>query len=472
MSGAAREAVVQSARERRSLFAILRGMPSPAKRPPGPKRRPFIGSLPELSRDPLRFLHDLAQHGPVAYTTIGSLHFNLLSDPELIDDALIGRYRECVKDAGTQELVPLVGQGLLTSEGELWKRQRKLASPPLSPKRIAGYADVMVECAERMFAGFRSDETRDVHIDMMALTLEIVGKTLLGFDARGDAERVARVIDVSMAYFDLQLRTWRGILPKWILTPDRIAFRRVLKDLDSIVYGVIDRCRKSSEEADHLLGRLVNARDENGEAMSDKQLRDEAVTMLLAGHETTAIALSFAIYLLSENPAAAACLRQELAANVGDRPLKLSDLFALPYLEGVVRETMRLYPPAWVIGRSVVSPFDIGGYTMERGDQLLMSPYIMHRDPRFFVEPERFMPERWLGGNADELPRFAYFPFGGGPRVCIGNHFANMEVQLVLATLMQRLELTVVPGFQLELAPIVTLRPKSGVHVRVRRLST
>jgi len=445
-------------------------MPSPVKRPPGPKRLPLIGSLPAMSRDPLGFLKEMASHGPVSYTTIGTLHFNLLSDPALIDEVLIGHHRDCTKDAALRELRALLGDGLITSEGELWKRQRKLASPTLSPKRIAGYADVMVDCASRMFAGFRNGEARDVHVDMMALTLEIVGKTLLGFDVRGDLQRVARVVDVSLLYFDQQLRTWRGILPKWVLTPDRIAFRRARKDLDAIIYRVIERCRRNGEEADHLLGRLVATRDENGEAMSDTQLRDEAVTMLLAGHETTAIALSFAIYMLSEHPAAAARVREELAAKVGDRPVKLSDLAALPLLDAVVRETMRLYPPAWIIGRSVVQPFDLGGYTMARGDQLVMSPYLSQRDPRFFADPERFMPERWLDGKADDLPRFAYFPFGGGPRVCIGNHFATMEVQLVLATLMQRLELTVVPGFQLELEPNVTLRPKSGVHVRVRRL--
>lgn len=444
-------------------------MPTAAKLPPGPKRLPIVGSLPEFSRDPLKFLRDFAAHGPVAYTTIGPLRFYLLSAPELIEDLLIGRYRESTKDAGTDELMPLVGQGLLTSEGELWKRQRKLASPTLSPKRIAGYAEAMVDCSERMFASFRAGETRDIHVDMMALTLEIVGKTLLGFDARGDADRIANVLDVSMHYFDLQLRTWRGIVPKWIPTPDRIAFRRVLKELDEIVYGVIERCRRSGQDADHLLARLMSARDENGEAMSDRQLRDEAVTMLLAGHETTAITLSYAIYLLSQNPDAAERLREELATQVGSRSLKLSDLSGLRYLDGVVRESLRLYPPAWVIGREVVQPFELGGYALRPRDQVLTSPYLMHRDARSFAEPERFMPERWLDGLADRLPRFAYFPFGGGNRVCIGNHFATMEAQLILGTLVQQLELTVVPGFKLELAPIVTLRPKSGVHVRVSR---
>jgi cytochrome P450 len=408
-------------------------------------------------------------YGPIAYTRIGGTRMYMLGDPALIEETLLGRYRECVKDAGTREVIPLVGLGLLTSEGELWKRNRKLASPPLSPKRIANYADTMVECTERMCESFRDGEVRDIHVDMMALTLEVVGKTLLGFDARGEAERIARILDVSMIYFDKQLRTWQGLLPKWVLTRDRIAFRKVLVELDQIVYGIIDRCRKSDHEAEHLLARLINARDEDGQAMSDTQLRDEAVTMLLAGHETTAIALSFAIYALSENPEIAQRLRDELDTKVSSRRLTLADLNALPYLDAVSKETLRLYPPAWAIGREVVTPFELGGYTLNPGAQIIMSPYTTQRDGRIFPEPERFKPERWLDGSTDDLPKFAYFPFGGGARVCIGNHFATMELKLLLGTLMQHVELKVLPGFKLKLEPIVTLRPKTGVKVRVHR---
>lgn len=447
-------------------------MRSTRRRPPGPRRLPFIGSLPELGRDPLAFVMDLGRrYGPVSYTSIAAEKLYSLNDPELVEEALVGRYRDCIKDTGTQELIPLVGRGLLTSEGELWKRQRKLASPPLSPKRIASYADTMVDCTERVCAGLRDGEERDVNVDMMALTLEIVGKTLLGFDARGEAARVARVLDVSMAYFDKQLRTWHGILPQWVRTPERVAFRKVLRELDAIVYGIIERCRRSDREADHLLARLVSARDEDGAAMSDVQLRDEAVTMLLAGHETTALTLSFAVYLLSKHPEAGARLREELDAKIGARPLTLADLPSLPFLDAVVKEALRLYPPAWIIGRKLIQPFSIGGYDIEAGEQILMSPYVLHRDPRFFGEPERFEPQRWLEGALEGLPRFAYFPFGGGARVCIGNHFATMEAQLVLGTLLQHVELHVRPGFEVELEPIVTLRPKRNIPVRVRRRS-
>ncbi len=425
--------------------------------------------MPELSRDPLGLVRELAfNYGPIAYTTVGLAKLYLINDPLLIEEALIGRARDCIKDAGTRELIPLVGRGLLTSEGELWKRQRKLASPALSPRRIAGYADTMVACAQRAFAEL-SDGEREISDDMLAVTLEIVGKTLLGVDARGEAERISHIVDVAMVYFDKQLRTWQGILPKWIPTPDRLAFRKVLPELDAIIHAMIARCRSGDADADHLLARLVQARDEQGAAMSDAQVRDEAVTMLLAGHETTALALSFAIHLLCTHPQAALRARSEVDTALGKRPATIGDLIQLPFLESVVKETLRLYPPAWIIGREVVQPFELGGYTLPAGVEIVMSPYAMHRDPRFFADPETFLPERWLESATAALPRFAYFPFGGGPRVCIGNHFAMMEAVLVLATLLQKVELSAVPGFQVELAPVVTLRPRDGIRAHVRQ---
>jgi cytochrome P450 len=426
--------------------------------------------LPALSRDPLAFLRQLAAHGDVVFTRIGTGPVYMINDPLLIEETLVGKHRECIKDFGTRELIPLVGHGLLTSEGEVWKKQRRLASPPLSPKRIASYADTMVACAERTIAAFRDEQVRDVHADMMTLTLEIVGKTLLGVDTRGDSERIAHIVEVAMAYFDRQLFSWHGMLPKWLITRERVAFRKAVVELDRIIYRIIERCRTSDPDADHLLARLMHARDEHGEAMSDQQLRDEAVTMLLAGHETTAIALSYAVFALSEHPAACARLREEVDQQLASRPATLADLPRMPYLDAVMRETLRLYPPAWLIGREIVEPFELGGYALAAGEQIMLSPYVVQRDARLFREPERFLPERWLSPpKSPPLPRFAYFPFGGGPRVCIGNHFAMMEIALVLATLVQQVELTVVPGFQLQFSPVVTLRPRRGVPVLVRR---
>jgi cytochrome P450 len=431
---------------------------------------PLLGSLPALTRDPLAFLLDIGRnYGDISYTTIGRTALYVINDPLLIEEVLMGRHRECIKDASTRELKPLVGNGLLTSEGELWKRQRKLASSPLSPKRIAGYADTMVACAERECGSFREEEVRDIHADMMRLTLEIVGKTLLGVDPGSESERISRIVETAMDYFDKQFWSYQALLPPWVSTKERRAFRAATRELDQIMFAIIARARAQGDDAEHLIARLASARDEDGAPMSDGQLRDEAVTMLLAGHETTALTLSYAVYLLSQNPDVAARARAEVDAQLGSRPAAIADLAQLKYTDAIVRESLRLYPPAFAIGREVEKPFEVGGYELPKGVQLTVSPYVVQRDPRFFPEPERFLPDRWLTPREPALPRFAYFPFGGGPRVCIGNHFAMMEATLVLATVLQQLELTVVPGYRLELAPSVTLRPARGVPVLVRR---
>ena len=436
--------------------------------PPGPKGAPLVGTLFAL-RDPIAFLTDLGcNYGDVSHTRIGRTHVYMLNHPDLIEQVLVGRYRDFVKDWGTQQLVPLVGRGLLTSEGEHWKRQRRLAAPPLSATHIAAYATTMVDCTEREVASWR-DGKRDIHTDMMRLTLEIVGKTLLGVDTSRDATRISHIVEVAMAYFDKQFWTWHGALPTWIPTRERRAFAQAVRELDSIIYPIITRCRAQSGDADFLLARLVHARDEDGAAMSDENLRDEAVTMLLAGHETTALALSYAVHLLGKHPAAMERARAEVDAQLGTRTATLEDLRQLPFVDAVLRETLRLYPPAYSIGREPLCDLELGGHTIPKGVQLSMSPYIVQRDPRFYSQPDAFMPERWLAPEADALPRFAYFPFGGGPRVCIGNRFAMMEAVLVLATMLQHVELANEPGYTLKLAPSVTLRPAGAVPVTTRQ---
>jgi cytochrome P450 len=445
-------------------------MKTHVRRPPGPKGVPVIGGLPALARDPLAFIRDLCSaYGDVSFTHFGTSTLYMVSHPDLVEELLVGKHRDCIKDLGTRELIPLVGHGLLTSEGDDWRRQRKLAAPPLQPKRIANYARTMVESAEHELGGFRDDEVRDVHLDMMRLTLEVVGKTLLGIEAGRDAERVGDIVDASLAYLEKQLYSWQGLLPQWVVTPRRVRFRAALVELDAIILRAIKRARAQSVPSDHLLARLVHARDENGRAMSDLQLRDEAVTMLLAGHETTALTLTFALYLLSEHPEIAERVRAEIDRELGGRRPALEDLPKLRWVDAVMRETLRVFPPVYILAREVTRTFEIGGFSVPKGDQIGVSPYAMHKDARFYADPEHFDPERWLDGRCDALPRFAYLPFGGGPRVCIGNHFAMMEIAIVLTMLMQDLELTVVPGFKLELEPIVTLRPKHGIRMLVRR---
>jgi cytochrome P450 len=325
----------------------------------------------------------------------------------------------------------------------------------------------MVEAAERAFAGYRHGETRDFHAAMMTLTLEIVSQTMLGVSTGAESERISSALEHSLDYFEERLYSWGRLLPPSFPTPKQRRFVRAKRELDQIVRGIIERCRREDGSADHLLARLLRARTDDQQGMSDQLLLDEAVTMMLAGHETTALALTFAVYLLSSNPAVAARLTAEVDEHLGDRAVTAQDLEHLPYLDAVVRETLRIYPPAYAFARELVSPIELGGYSLPVGSHVIISPYGVHRNPALFADPERFKPERWLSGET--LPRFAYLPFGGGHRICIGNHFAQLEAGLLLATMVQRLELSVVPGFKLELAPVLTLRSRHGLPVRVSK---
>ncbi|MET0387450.1 MAG: cytochrome P450 [Polyangiales bacterium] len=442
---------------------------SSTRLPPGPAGVPLVGSGPALARDPLGFMLGIARrYGDIASARFGPRTMICLNHPRLVEEVFVGRHRACVKDPTTRELIPLLGHGLLTSEGELWRKQRKLSAPALQPKRIETYASTMSDCTSAMAAGLRDDEVRDIHADVMQLTLEIVGKTLLGFDTRRDGARVSAALEDMIAYFDQRLFSPKGILLQYFRLPVRVRYERARTVLEGLVAQMVERARADSRQ-DYLLAQLVAAEDEQGERMSDRQACDEAITMLLAGHETTALTITYAIYALSQEPACQTRLRAELD-QLGALPPTAADIDRLPYLDAVVREALRLYPPAWAISREVVSPFALAGYEIPAGVELVCSPYALQRDPRFFREPGRFLPERWLETGRAAPPRFAYIPFGAGPRTCIGSHFAKLEAALVLGTLLQQVKLQVVPGYQLELAPVITMRPRHGLPVIVRRL--
>jgi cytochrome P450 len=367
-----------------------------------------------------------------------------------------------VKDDFTRRLSVVVGNGLLTSEGDFWRRQRRLAQPAFHHHRVRTYGDVMVRHAERAVSRFVPGETRDLHAEMMRLTLDIVAETLFGVDIGSAAHEIGEALEILSSRFG----GYDVLVPLWVPTPANRRIRRALARLDEIVYGII-RGRGSEEDRGDLLSMLLAATTEDGGGMSDVQLRDEVVTLLLAGHETTALVLTYTLHLVGSDQRVAGVLRGEIDRVLGARSATVADLPALGYADRVVREAMRLYPPVWAIGREVRERCTVAGYDLPAGTQLWMAEWVVHRDPRYFPEPELFRPERWEDDLAKRLPRFAYFPFGGGQRVCIGNAFAMMEAVLLLATIVQRTRL--VPEKPLSFRPSVTLRPSGPVRMRVER---
>jgi cytochrome P450 len=365
----------------------------------------------------------------------------------------------------TRWLIPLVGEGLLTSEGAFWRRQRKLAQPAFQRKEIERYAAVMVEHIERMLDSWHDGQVKDPHEDFMHLTLSIVAKTLFDAELGGDAILVGESLEVVMNFFMSPMR-WFGIRERLPL-PSTRRYHRAIKRIDDIVYGIIRQRRESGQDPGDLLSRLLAAQDEQGTQMTDRQLRDECVTLILAGHETTALVLFYTFYLLAQSPEAESRLARELQEVLGDRPATAADVSSLRYTEWVVREAMRLYPPAWGIAREALADCEIGGYDVPKGTQIFMIQYLVHRDARWFDDPETFRPERWDNDLIKRLPRCAYFPFGDGPRICIGNHFAMMEAVLILATIAHKYRMTIEASQTLELMPSVTLRPRHGLRMRI-----
>ena len=444
-------------------------------RPPGPRGAPLLGSFLAYARDPLGFVASCARaHPRLAFYRLGHIRFYQLNDPELVESVLVGDHRHYVKDAITRMLITVVGHGLLTSEGDLWRRQRRLAAPFLQRRHVEAYARTMVDCAERATDAIEGagGQPIDAHQAMMGLTLDIVLETLFARRRRGEIAEVAETVEVIMEEFDRDVHSWRYVVPRWFPFPGRIKAKRAVQRLDALLRTINDNRRRQGEEGDDLLGRLLAARHEDGSAMSDRQLRDEMATMYLAGHETTALALFYALRLLAQQPEAQARLQGELDRVLGSEPPTLERLPELRFADAVIQEAMRLYPPAWIIGREATADCEIDGYRLRPGAQVLISQWSMHRDKRWFDDPLAFRPERWLDGLAERLPRFAYFPFGGGPRVCIGNHFAKLEAVLSLASLVRRLSWEPVEGEELKMLPTVTLRPTAGVRLIARPVAS
>ena len=444
-------------------------MVAAAALPTGPKGGLLMGNMREFNRDSLGFVEQVArEYGDVVLTRFLYVPALFLSNPEHIEYLLASGSKNFIKAASLRSpfFHRLVGNGLVTSENDFWRRQRRLAQPAFHRDRVNAYGETMVAFTERMLERWRDGATLDAHEEMMRLTQAIVVKTLFGSDVLGESDRVGNALRLIVQPFASQA-TLKWILDNRLPTPGHLRFNRAVKEVDEVVYRFIAERRALCADTGDLLSMLLRAQDEDGSGMTDKQLRDEVMTIFLAGHETTALTLTWALHLLAENPKAEQKLAAELAEVLNGRMPTVEDLPGLRYAEGVIKESMRLYPPAWGVGREAVRECEIGGFRVPAKMQVFAFQWVVHRDARWHREPEAFRPERWLDEAASQLPRYAYFPFGGGPRQCIGNAFAMMESVLVLATIARRFRPRSVPGQTIELLPAMSLRPKGSVLVRL-----
>ena len=436
--------------------------------PPSQPAGWFGGHLREFWRDRTGFLMKQASLGDVTFIRMGNQSMYFINHPDHIRDLLVVNADKFIKGRALQRSKSLLGEGLLTSEHEFHLRQRRMIQPAFHRMRIAEYARSMVEYADRTSYSWQDGDIRDIDREMIYLTLQIVGKTLFNAEVGSDADRIGAALNTMVELFNFLLLPFSEWLEKLPL-PHSIRFKRARKTLDEIMYGIIDERRRSGKDEGDLLSMLLMARDEtDGSPMTNEQIRDEILTLFLAGHETTANALTWTWYLLSQNPRCWAKLHDEMRSVLGGRLPTFHDLPELKYTESVLAESMRLYPPAWAIGRSAIAEHEFGGYRVPVGSIVLLSPYVLHRDERFWENAGEFRPDRWESISVKEAgQRNIYIPFGGGIRRCIGESFAWTEGILLIATLAQKWKLELDPGQRIDVKPQITLRPKYGMKMKI-----
>ncbi|HEX3160557.1 MAG TPA: cytochrome P450 [Gemmatimonadaceae bacterium] len=439
---------------------------SPA-RPPGPREHYPGAHLVALVTDKLRLFSEMARYGDVSAIRLGPVRLVLLTHPDDIRRMLVTEQRKFIKGRALERTRPLLGNGLLTAEGDQHLRQRRLVQPAFHRERIAIYGAAMVEIAAATGERWRDGESLDIHTEMMRLTLGIAGRTMFDVDVEKEAGVVHEALDLSLRMFSL------SVLPMgWLLEHVRVGWVRDMwaarRRMNDLITRLIAERRADSSDRGDLLSMLVAAQDD-GVGMSDEQLRDEIVTLLLAGHETTANALTWTWYLLSRHWDVERRLHAELDEVLGGRLPVPADVPRLQYTRRVLTEAMRLFPPAWMVTRRAIEPFEAGGHVIAPGTSVLASQYLVHRDRRWWRDPDCFDPERWREEHQPARPRFAYFPFGGGTRICVGEQFAWTEGILVLATLAQQWSACYEQQRPPVPEPLVTLRPRGGLRMRMRR---
>jgi cytochrome P450 len=441
--------------------------------PPSIKGHFFTGNLKEFRSTPLEFLTTLAREGGdiTSLNLVGQYNY-FVNNADLIEKILVTEQRNFAKGERLRKTAHrILGNGLFTSDGDFWLRQRRLAQPAFHRQRIASYGDIMVNYTEKLGQNWKEGEVREIQTDMSNLTMEVVAKTLFDLEAGEEANRISHLFEEIVETYTMRTRKLHLLLlPEKMPFPTNLRFLKAISELDKIIYRLIAQRRQSGLDKGDLLSMLIQAQDEDGSRMTDQQLHDEVLTLVLAGHETTALTLAWIFCFLAQNPAIETKLQEELTTVLGGRLPTVEDLPKLVYTDKIVKETLRVRPPVWVFVRETTNECRLEGYTLPKGTTVFLSQWAMHYDPRYFNEPQKFDPERWTPEMQKDLPKYAYFPFGGGPRLCIGNTFALMEAVLVVATLAQRFRLTFAPGETGEIWPTtLTLRVKSGLKMVVNK---
>lgn len=437
-----------------------------------PRAWPLLGHFPAYGRDPLGFATRLANDvGGVVPVRFGPFPGLMITDPAAIEEVLVTKNRDFRKSPATRRVSVVTGNGILTSEGEDWREHRRVVQPAFHSERVRAWADVMVNEANSTVAAWHDGEVRDIHADMTALTLRIVVQTLLGsdFDSR-DVEIVGAAATDLTDHFESRFNSARYFIPDFLPTPGNRRMRRAVRRLDSIIFRLIGQRRARPLGGDDVISMLLASRTEAGRPFTDREIRDEVMTLFMAGHETTALALTWSLYLLGQHPASANTLRTELSDAFGERPPRVEDLPRLRWTEAVINESLRLFPPAYAVSREAIRSTEVGGHKIGKRTVAFISVYAAHRNADRFPSPDEFRPERWLDGLAKQLPKGAFVPFAEGPRKCVGASFAMQEAGLVLATIASRVSLSPKSAHEVAVLPAVTLRPAEPVRMVVSSL--
>lgn len=438
--------------------------------PPGPKGTWLMGNCDELTKNPLDFLVKChKEHGDCVGMRVGTLPMMMITNPDLIHEVLVTKAASFTKDAAIKNNPEFFGNGLLRSEGDHWKRERKLASPSFSPKRLEEYSRTMVEHADSRVAGWKDGETVDINREMMRLTLSIAAKTLFDVEL-GDSEEFEKALEDAQDFLSERLDNLIVLLlPEWVPFPTNVHLLDAIHKVDKVVYKLINERRGHTDGRHDLLSSLIAAQDDDGTKLSDQQIRDEVFTMFFAGHETTALTLTWTLYLIAQHPDVEAKILEEIKNVLGDRKPVGHDTHRMDYCRRVIMESMRVIPPVWSIAREAAEECTIGEWECPKGTSILISQWVNNKDERWFPEPEKFNPDRWTPEFNEKLPKYAFFPFGGGPRTCIGNNFALMEAVLLLAEIIRNYHLEIAPDQKIEFKPAATLKPRYGLKMILKK---